>query len=116
MHVDFGIGLERGGKALEIAIAKLMDDLQHPRFNFFDLGQANLMNFFRREIGGGALLYRESVAFGPVRQRPQARVGPPFRGVFLAYELCKCDVGREYGFTDRGQSLFAEAPLVGGGN
>jgi hypothetical protein len=116
MHVDFGVGRKGGGKAFKIAIAELMDDLHHASFNFLDLGQANLMNFFRREAGGGALLHRECIAFGSVRQRPQAGIGPPFRGVLLTHESCKCDVSREYRFTDCGQSLFAQPLLVGGGN
>ena len=103
MHVNLRISLERGVEALEIFIAKLIGDLQHAGFDFFDLSQTDLVNFFRREIRSGALLYAESVILGAIRQRPHARLAAPFRNIFVAHKGRECDVGREHRFSNRRQ-------------
>jgi hypothetical protein len=41
---------------------------QHSPFDFLHLRQANLVNFFRRQVRGGALFYAESVTLRAIGQ------------------------------------------------
>ena len=70
MRVDFGICRERGAKTLQVLVAELIDDFQHACFDFLHLSETDLVNFFRRKLGGGALLHQESIARGAIRERP----------------------------------------------
>src|ERR1700722_16384710 len=116
MDVYFGIRRQRGAEALQIRVAQIVDHLQHLGLNDPHLLQANLVNFFRRQVRRSHLFYVERVSRRAVRQRPFPRFGPAFRRVLVAHERRELHIRRQHSVADRRQARFAQTLLVRRGN
>ena len=70
----------------QVLVAKLVGDGKHAPLDLFHLGEPDLMNFFGREIGGGALFYEKGVVGLAVGKGRNPGFGAPLRDVLIADE------------------------------
>ena len=83
MGVEFGIGVDGCFETLHVFVAELVHHGEHVCFDFFHLVQAELMNFFGRQIGGGAFFHAEGIPCGAVGEGPCSGLGSALRCVVV---------------------------------
>ena len=96
----------------QVLIPERLRQLQHLGFNLGYLLHAHRMNLLRRQVGGGLLAHREAIAFGPVRQRPHARIGPSLRCVFVLHKSGKLRIRRIHFVVDRPLNRESQPPAI----
>src|SRR5882757_8773650 len=76
----------------------------------------DLMNLFRREVRGGALLHPKTVVGIAIRQSPDARIVTAPGNVLRFEKLAEANISRRHLPGDRSQQLLLDARLLRGRN
>src|ERR1700692_3499072 len=114
--MQFRICINRSFEALHILEAKLMHNVEHACFDLFHLSEAELMNFFGRQICRCAFFDAEGVPCGAVWQRPGSWLGSTFGSVLVTHEGCEFYITGSYGIFDCSEARIVEALAVGFGD